>query len=80
MPTITVRDIPDKIYERLKASAELNHRSINGEIIACIERHLTSQEIYVEAFLLKARTLRRKTAGHAITDAEIAQAKADGRP
>ena len=33
MPTITVKNIPSDIYEKLKKSAEISHRSINSEII-----------------------------------------------
>jgi antitoxin FitA len=36
MTTITVKHIPDALYERLKLTAKTNHRSINSEIIACI--------------------------------------------
>lgn len=38
MKTITVKNIPDNLYDRLRQSAEENHRSINSEIILCIER------------------------------------------
>ena len=38
MPTITVKNIPDDIYERLKEVAGANHRSINREMIVCLER------------------------------------------
>jgi len=31
--TVTVRNIPDELYERLKSIAEINRRSINSEII-----------------------------------------------
>ena len=38
MATITVKNIPDEIYERLKGAASANRRSINREIIVCLER------------------------------------------
>ena len=38
MASITVKNIPDELYARLKAVAESNRRSINGEIIVCIEQ------------------------------------------
>ena len=40
MPTITVKNIPESLYENLRESAGANHRSINREVIACIERAL----------------------------------------
>jgi len=79
MPTITVKNIPPDIYEKLKQSAELSHRSINSEIIVCIERAVRSQEIDPELILVNARSLRRKTASQPITDGEFSQAKTTGR-
>jgi plasmid stability protein len=36
--TITVKDIPDDLYEALKRCAAAHHRSINREVIHCIEQ------------------------------------------
>ncbi len=80
MSTITVKNIPDEIYEKLKRAAQVNHRSINSEVIACIERAVGSREIDPDVLLAEARRLRAKTAAHPITDRELAQAKAAGRP
>jgi plasmid stability protein len=79
MPTITVKNIPAELYERLKQSAEVNRRSINSEIIVCLERALYSQQIDPEALLPRARVLREKTADYPITDEEFTAAKAAGR-
>lgn len=80
MATITVKNIPDEIYEKLKKAAEINHRSINGEIIACIERAVSSRVIDPEVELAEARRLRAQVAGPPITDEEFTQAKVAGRP
>jgi antitoxin FitA len=38
MPTtLTLKNIPDDVYERLKASAEAHRRSLNSEAIVCLE-------------------------------------------
>ena len=79
MPTITVKNIPLEIYEKLKQSAEASHRSINSEIIACIERAVCSQPINPDLLLANARSLRTKTAAYVITDDEFTQAKNAGR-
>jgi len=80
MPTITVKNIPAELYDRLKRSAQANRRSINSEIIVCIERALYSRQIDTEAILPRARELREKTVDYPITDEEFTQAKATGRP
>jgi len=79
MPTITVKNIPPELYTRLKQAAQANHRSINSEIIACIERVVSSQPLDASAILYKARSLREKTASYVITDEEFNQAKDTGR-
>ena len=80
MPTITVKNIPPEIYIKLKQAAEVNHRSINSQIIACIEQVVCSQPINPDMLLVNARRLREKTASYSITEGEIAQAKNSGRP
>ena len=47
--TVTLKGIPDDVYERLKASASANHRSLNSEVIACIEAGL----VWLEAAEVK---------------------------
>ncbi|MDY7032711.1 MAG: Arc family DNA-binding protein [Thermodesulfobacteriota bacterium] len=80
MATVTVKNIPDELYERLKSVAETNRRSINSEIIMCIENAVSSRRINLNEFLENARQLRQLTAGHLISDEEFKQAKAEGRP
>ena len=80
MTTFTVKNIPQNIYEKLKKSAELNRRSINSEIIVCIEKNVHSQAIDSEIVLAKARKLRSLTQAVPITDDELTLAKVDGRP
>ena len=41
MPTITLKNVPDDLHQRLKASAERNRRSMNSEALVCLERALT---------------------------------------
>jgi len=79
MATVTVKNIPDELYERLKTVAEINRRSINSEIIVCIENAVTSRLINPDEVLENARRLRQLTEGHRISDEEFNQAKAEGR-
>ena len=80
MATITVKNIPDDTYERLKGVAEANRRSVNSEIILCIENAMKSRRIDPEEMLDAARRLRRLTAAYPIDDKAFNQAKAAGRP
>ncbi len=79
MATVTVKNIPDELYERLKSAAEINRRSINSEIIMCIENNVISRRINIDETLENARQLRRLTAGHPTTHEKFNQAKSEGR-
>ena len=79
MATVTIKNIPDELYKRLKAVAEVNRRSINSEIIMCIENSIISQRINLKEMLENVRQLRQLTSGHVISDEAFNQAKAEGR-
>jgi plasmid stability protein len=79
MATVTVKNIPDELYERLKSVAEINRRSINSEIIVCIENAVSTRKIDMDAFIENARKLRRLTEKHPINDEKFSRAKTEGR-
>ena len=80
MPTLTVKNIPDGLYAQLKRVDKMNRRSLNSEIIVCIEKAVRSQRIQPDAYLTRARQLREKTAQYLITDKNFNDAKTIGRP
>jgi len=80
MRTITVKNIPDDLYERLRKTAADNRRSMNSEVIVCIERAVHSRKQGTpDDILAKARELRQKTARQVATDAEFTRMKVTGR-
>lgn len=79
MATMTLKNLPDDLYERLKESAARHHRSINREAIARLERALSSQPVDPEALLERARRVREKTSGIYVTDDDLRQARDEGR-
>ncbi len=59
MPTtLTLKNIPDEVYQRLKASAEIHRRSLNSEAIVCLESVLFPGRVAVSERLARARALR----------------------
>ncbi|GAB4255208.1 FitA-like ribbon-helix-helix domain-containing protein [Deferrisoma sp.] len=81
MPTtLTLKNVPDRLYERLKASARAHHRSINGEAIACLERVLLSSAVDPEERVARARRLRAGLRAEGFDPEEIAAAIDEGRP
>jgi plasmid stability protein len=79
MVTITIKNIPEKIYERIKAQAKVNHRSINGEILSILEKAVSLPPIDVQATLERARKVRELTANYTITADEIEKMINEGR-
>lgn len=80
MPTLTIKSIPEPLYDRLKQSAADNHRSLNSEVISCLERSLQSQRVDPEAFLARLDTLQRRLRLSPLTDDLLERAKSEGRP
>ncbi len=80
MPALTIKNIPDDLYIRLKEAAQAHHRSMNSEILYCVERTLVPHKIDVSEHISVARKLREKTADHPLTDYELNAAKNEGRP
>lgn len=79
MAVITVKNIPDQLYQKLKTHARKNHRSINSEVIACLENTLTVQPINPDAFIAEIRSLREKIKAPLLTDEILYEAKNEGR-
>jgi plasmid stability protein len=78
--TITVKNIPQDLYEKLKNRAERNHRSINREIIAMFEEVLTVKPFDPKEILASVRILRKKTRQFHLTQDFIKKAKEESRP
>ena len=49
MTTITLKNIPDDLYERLKSQAQAHRRSVNSELIHCLETVLRPKKITTDA-------------------------------
>lgn len=79
MATVTVRGIPDQLYKRLKKRAAENRRSINSEIIVCLQRYVQGTPVGPEAFLRRADALRERLALPPITEEFLHAAKYAGR-
>lgn len=79
MPSVTVKNIPDSVYNKLKQQAQAQHRSMNSEIIACLERAVEPARVSPEEILHQARLMRSRVRG-SLTAEEIQDAKNHGRP
>ena len=58
--TITLKNVPDEVYGRLKQSAETHRRSINSEAIVCLESVLLPTRMSPSERLARVRALRAR--------------------
>jgi antitoxin FitA len=80
MPTnITLKAIPDEVYNRLKSSAEANHRSLNSEVIACLETVLLPKRTSATVHLAAIRAIRARLPQAAFDHDAIDSIKRKGR-
>jgi plasmid stability protein len=78
MPNITIKNIPEELMAKIKASSTANRRSMNAEIIFRLEQGLTfSQRKTLN--LQKIRSLRATTKKHYLTETELIEMKKEGR-
>ena len=80
MATITLKNVPDELYERLKRSAAENRRSMNNEAITCLEKMLRIPSVDPKAFLSEVRAMRQRMKRVWVTDKSLNAAKRQGRP
>ena len=77
MATITLKNIPERLHGDLKKLAAMYHRSVNSEIIVCLENQLYSSRVD-DDFLNGVRKLRASVSGK-INDKTITRLKSEGR-
>jgi hypothetical protein len=78
--TLTLQNITDEVYRRLKASAELHRRSLNSEAIVCLESVLTLIKVTPAERISRARALRASLSAKKFTAKEIDSMKRQERP
>lgn len=56
--TLTLKNIPDEVYNRLKLAAQTHRRSMNSEAIVCLEAALMPSKLTPAERTARARALR----------------------
>ncbi|MBO6793615.1 MAG: Arc family DNA-binding protein [Balneolaceae bacterium] len=78
MANITIKNIPDEVYEKLKDRAKRNRRSINNEVIHLIESQFRANQVNAEEIRYEAEKFRQKIK-RSLTTEEIEAAINEGR-
>ena len=78
--TVTIKNIPEDLYEKIKLQAKTNRRSVNSEIISIFEHAVQKRTpMNVQEILERARKVRGLTAHYTITNEEMDRWKKEGR-
>lgn len=80
MPSLTIKNVPREVYRRLKARAVANRRSLNSEVIVCLEQSLGVRNLDPDEFLREVDELRGSLNVTPLDDEALRTMKAGGRP
>lgn len=78
--TLTLKNIPDAVYDSLKQAAAAHRRSLNGEAIVCLEAMLLPQRVTVAERVARARELRDGLPKGKFKAKDMDAMKREGRP
>ena len=76
---LTLKNVPDEIYTRLKAAALMHRRSLNSEAIVCLEEVLMPTKPATTERLARARALRGSLSAKKFRASDIDAFKQHGR-
>jgi plasmid stability protein len=80
MPNLTIKGVPQRLYLRLKRRAARHRRSLNSEVIICLEQAVDAALIDPESWLASVDRLRVRLSLTPLTKGALRKAKARGRP
>jgi len=83
MPTLTIKGLPEELYRGLKARAAAHRRSLNSEIIVCLEEAVATTPVdaaEARARLARADAVRKRLQVPPLTEEMLRAAKTSGRP
>lgn len=80
MANLTIKNIPDPLVEKLKSQASLYRRSLNHEVIRCLECAAESVPLDPDSLLANIRAIRPTPIKTRLTDKTLKELKDKGRP
>jgi len=80
MATLTIKNLPDSLYARLKELAAEHRRSINSEAILAVERAVIGERVRdPQDILRELRNARGRMGQVFVTDSSLQKARTSGR-
>jgi plasmid stability protein len=78
MASLTLKDIPARLHERLRRRAAQNRRSLSQEALACLEQATAVERIDPDQLLGQARRLRARV--KQVSQRDLDEWVSQGRP
>lgn len=80
MATLTIKNLPDTLYHRLKELAAEHRRSLNSEAILAVERAVSAERPRdPQDILVELRAARHRLDQVFVTDSALRKARTGGR-
>lgn len=79
MPTVTLKGMPEALHRRLKSRARERGRSLNKEILSCLETAVSARRVDTETWLRRAADARSRVRGP-VKDRDLKAWRETGRP
>ena len=79
MKSLHIKGVPEDLYRELKARAKASRRSLNGEVLSCLERVVQGRRRTAAELLAWADAVRERVRLPYLTDEELNAAKREGR-
>ena len=79
MPDLLIRGIPDDLHQELKAAAERDHRSLNGEILARLSASVRPAQVDAVALLERIRRRHRRLGPIDLDEGTLRRLRDEGR-
>jgi len=80
MATLTIKNVPEKLHQRLKESAARHRRSINSEVFCCLEKFLGAHQVDPKEFLAQVDAMRKRMPYVNLTEEFLRASQNEGRP
>ena len=77
---LTIKDLPTRLHRKLKARAEANRRSLNGEVIDILEQVVGSKPLDVRALLAEVEEVHARIQVRPLDPKFLSAIKNVGRP
>ncbi|MEK7667851.1 MAG: Arc family DNA-binding protein [Gemmatimonadota bacterium] len=79
MKSLHIKGVPEDLYRELKGRAKANRRSLNSEVVFCLERVLKGRRRTAAELLAWAEAVRESTRLPYLTDEMLNAWKREGR-